>query len=278
MLRQLTQFWRFAILFAATLSCPGAAQAGVCGVSSYACCPVPACATASCYTACRVTTQTCMQTVCETVWEPEEYQTKRTVYENVWDEVQTTCYRQVTETAYRDEQYTVNRAVTETVMREEQWTVQRPVVERQYRDCVRTVQRPVWQDCERQTCYTVLKPVTETCEQECRQTVMKCVTETVNQERCWTVLRPEVRTQTVQRTVGEWQVQSQTVPGPVVPRLVFGPWGPQLCPVQCLGVGQDIFQTSVLVKKQFRLGRQAERNQSDFRCYHGFRKSHGQES
>jgi hypothetical protein len=107
MLRQLTQFWRFAILFAATLSCPGAAQAGVCGVSSYACCPVPACATASCYTACRVTTQTCMQTVCETVWEPEEYQTKRTVYENVWDEVQTTCYRQVTETAYRDEQYTV---------------------------------------------------------------------------------------------------------------------------------------------------------------------------
>ena len=52
-------------------------EAGLCGVSSYQCCPTSACAPASCYTTCRVATETCYRTVCETVYEPQEYTSTR---------------------------------------------------------------------------------------------------------------------------------------------------------------------------------------------------------
>ena len=173
---------------AAVLSVPGVTQAGLCGVPSYNCCPTAACAPASCYTTCRVATQTCYRTVCETVYEPQEYTSSRTVYENSFEDLQETCYRTVTETAYREEAYTVNRPVTETAVRQETYCVQRPVVETLYQTRNYTVQRPVWEDHVRECRYTIQQPVCETIQQECRQTVMKCVTETIQQERCYTDL------------------------------------------------------------------------------------------
>ena len=104
--------------------CVGQAEADICGVGSYRCCPVETCAAASSYTACQVQTVTAWKTVCETVYEPEEYTTKKVVYEPVYEPVQQTTYRIVTETAYRDEEYTVCRPVSETKSRTESWCVQ----------------------------------------------------------------------------------------------------------------------------------------------------------
>ncbi len=125
-----------------TAVCTGCSVRGLVWVPSYNCCPTAACAPASCYTTCRVQTETCYRTVCETVYEPQEYTSTRTVYEQVTENVEQTCYRTVTETAYREEAYTVCRPVTETAVRQETYCVQRPVVETMYRTCNYTVQRP----------------------------------------------------------------------------------------------------------------------------------------
>ncbi|MFM7865849.1 MAG: hypothetical protein ACKPHU_16660, partial [Planctomycetaceae bacterium] len=69
------------------------ASAGICGAGTYRCCPVAACAPAASYTACRVQTVTAWKTVCETVYEPEEYTTKKVVYEPVYEAVEQTTYR-----------------------------------------------------------------------------------------------------------------------------------------------------------------------------------------
>jgi hypothetical protein len=98
-MRMRSVIFNLAIAFATPMTAFG----GLCGVPSYNCCPTAACAPASCYTACRVSTETCYRTVCETVYEPQEYTSSRTVYENVYEDVQQTCYRTVNETAYREE-------------------------------------------------------------------------------------------------------------------------------------------------------------------------------
>lgn len=139
---------------------------------------------------------------------------------NAYEDVQQTCYRTVNETAVREECYTVCRPVTETAVREETYCVQKPVVETLYRQCNYTVQRPVWEASLQQATLHGSAAVCETIQQECRLTVMKCVTETIQQERCYTVQRPETRTRCVQRMTGQWTTQTQSIPGPVIPRVV----------------------------------------------------------
>ncbi|MFN9972749.1 MAG: hypothetical protein ACK58T_22955, partial [Phycisphaerae bacterium] len=69
------------IVFLSLVAVQNTAFAGLCGVPSYNCCPTAACAPASCYTTCRVVQETCYRSVCETVYEPEQYKVMRTVYE-----------------------------------------------------------------------------------------------------------------------------------------------------------------------------------------------------
>ena len=209
------------------------AWAGICGAGSYRCCPVEACAATGSYTACRVQTVTAWKTVCETVYEPEEYTAKKVVYEPVYEAVEQTTYRVVQEMSYRDEEYTVCRPVTQQATRTETYCVRRPVTETRWQTRQYTVRKPIWEDRVRECRYTVQQPVCETVERECRRTVLRCQTKTVEQERCWTVLKPETRTRTVQRMSGQWQQRVQTIPGAVTWRMMPGPLGFQFCPVQC---------------------------------------------
>src|SRR5579862_4650303 len=77
------------------------AEAGLCGLHSYNCCPTVSCAPCGDYCAAKSCCGPCYKTVTETVWEQQNFTCCKTVYDTVCEQVPYTCTRNVYETAYR---------------------------------------------------------------------------------------------------------------------------------------------------------------------------------